>query len=285
MSSPVDARRGGSASPRGPGRGCSARRRPRRTTGSAVVARQAEQLVGPATLASETHRGLRAAPSRRCREPTCSGEPGCSGAREVSSGAGADEVRTRESACTAEPCTRQQNRGTRNPWFETRERRIPQDANGSAARALRPCLASGDVESHFHVEGDLSDLGLGPGHVLAPSVKMGQPENQTIHSRTGPCKKKMHRPDRHCPWVSMDLGELGPGGSANGRLPPASRRRGRVPFSSPRGGSSGSRRHPTVAWEGSAGAELPRAGSWLARPGSGPLAPRPADSSVRIVLA
>ena len=213
------------------------------------------------------------------------GEPGCSGAREVSSGAGADEVRTRESACTAEPCTRQQNRGTRNPWFETRERRIPQDANGSAARALRPCLASGDVESHFHVEGDLSDLGLGPGHVLAPSVKMGQPENQTIHSRTGPCKKKMHRPDRHCPWASMDLGELGPGGSANGRLPRASRRRGRVPFSSPRGGSSGSWRHPTVAGEGSAGAELPRAGSWLARPGSGPLAPRPADSSARIVLA
>ena len=195
--------------------------------------------------AAENRRAAAPARSAAAPVPTKS----VHGAREVSSGAGADEVRTRESACTAEPCTRQQNRGTRNPWFETRERRIPQDANGSAARALRPCLASGDVESHFHVEGDLSDLGLGPGHVLAPSVKMGQPENQTIHSRTGPCKKKMHRPDRHCPWASMGLGELGPGGSANGRLPPASRRRGRVPFSSPRGGSSGRWRHPTVAWE------------------------------------
>ena len=33
-------------------------------------------------------------------------------------------------------------------------------------------LARGDVESHFHVEGDLSDLGLGPGHLRLPSSEV-----------------------------------------------------------------------------------------------------------------
>ena len=84
------------------------------------------------------------------------------GAAGWRSGAG---VCTNESACTAGPRTRQHNRGTRHRWPRPERRRIPQDADGSAARGAPPSLASGDVESHFHVEGDLSDLGLGPGHV------------------------------------------------------------------------------------------------------------------------
>ena len=229
--------------------------------------------------------GVKRRPEAASREASSGAREASSGAREVSSGAGADEVRTQESACTAEPCTRQQNRGTRNPWFETRERRIPQDANGSAARALRPCLASGDVESHFHVEGDLSDLGLGPGHVLAPSVKMGQPENQTIHSRTGPCKKKMHRPDRHCA-----MGLDGPRRARSRRIRQRQAAAGQspprpCPFLLTQGRFVRELAPPDGRVGDSAGAELPRAGAWLARPGSGPLAPRPADSSVRIVLA
>lgn len=108
--------------------------------------------------------------------------------------AGRMKALVQKRACAARPHTREQNRGTRRPWLETRAR-IPQDADGGTARAPRPGLASGDVESHFHVEGDLSDLGLGPGHVLAPSVGKGQPESRTIHGRMGPCKKKMHRPE------------------------------------------------------------------------------------------
>ena len=173
-------------------------------------------------------------------------------------GAAADPMKVsvqKESACAARPHTRKQNRGTRYPWFETRRRRIPQDANGGAADGAPVGLASGDVESHFHVEGDLSDLGLGPGHVLAPSVKGCQPENQTIHSRMGSRKKKMRRSgiasaqavlaDRAQGWSALP--RASPGAAAPTR--PGSRRLlAAAPF---HGADPGNRGRPETAPAGS----------------------------------
>ncbi len=59
-------------------------------------------------------------------------------------------------------CTHAYSVGTStlNPYTGRRS----QDAD---ANEMFSCgLASGDVESHFHVQGDLSDLGLCPGHVV-----------------------------------------------------------------------------------------------------------------------
>ena len=65
-------------------------------------------------------------------------------------------------------CTRANRAGDTKSLVETRGRRVPPPRRELERRkTLRSGLASGYVESHFHVEGDLSDLGLGPVHLCS----------------------------------------------------------------------------------------------------------------------
>lgn len=119
----------------------------------------------------------------------------------------------------------------------------PKTRSGNAERALRSSLASGDVESHFHVEGDLSDLGLGPGHVLAPSVRNWPTEARTIHGRRGACKKKMHGPEIAAGPVAARAPRR-VGGAAVGVRGAACRRSGRPRGPRRRVGGGAGRRQP-----------------------------------------
>ena len=232
----------------------------------------------------------------RCRLGATAVVGGASGRSGIPAGR-----RYEKSARAAKPHTR---RRPGNTISLVRNQKTPHAPRRELERrpALRPGLASGDVESHFHVEGDLSDLGLGPGHVLAPSAE------EKVHRRTalytalgGRAKKKMTPPrNRPANWLPVTprlrrrrSAATRPSGPRDRSVPPQP---GAVAWAAapPRPALPDAAAVPVGALEAAAPDLTPPACSKRARasgrPGCracGPLRglPPPGDSPGRIVLA